>query len=397
MAGGIGNVLGTTYNLPNFVGELFGLTPTETPLLSMIGSLSSGKGVRSKTWNWQTYDLADASSPGGATGLLEGADPTLGARVRGEVSNCVQIFQYGVKLSYSDLASRELVANTIATLQNQPIQDEMAWQLMLLLEMAARDVEYVFLNGTYQNPSDNNTGRRTRGIRSAMTSNIVTTNVEETFTAAASGDLWTLSTHGFALGDEIQITTVGTGGGGLAIDTPYWVISLDSADTFTVSATKGGSVVTVTGDTAGTWKLTRSADLSKSNIDNLVRTMFDAGAPLRQPIIFSGSFNKQAFSTIYGYAPESRSVGGLNIQQVETDFGTYGIVVDRHLKTSEIYLLDLSVMAPVFMEIPNKGAFFVEPLAKTGSYELNQLYGEIGLEYGPELWHGKITGTTTVL
>lgn len=396
MAGGIGNVLGTTYNLPNFVGELFGLTPTETPLLSATGGLTGGKRIRSKLWNWQTYDLADAASPGGATGIVEGADPTLGARIRGEVSNVAQIFQYGVKLSYTDLANRLLVSNTVATLQEQPVMDEMAWQLRLLLEQAARDVEYVFFNGTYQNPSDNNTGRRTRGMRAAITTNVETTNDEETFTAAATGNLWTLSSHGFAIGDELQITTVGTGGTGLAIDTPYWVITLDSADTFTVSATKGGSAVSITADTAGTWKLTRSADLSKTNIDNLVRTMWDNGAPMRNPVIFSGSFNKQAFSSIYGYAPESRSVGGLSIQQVETDFGTFGIVVDRHAKTSEVYLLDLSVIAPCFLEIPDKGAFFMEPLAKTGSYELNQLYGEVGLEYGPEIWHGVINGTTTV-
>lgn len=396
MAGGIGNVLGTTYNLPNFVGELFGLTPTETPVLSMIGGLTGGKSVRSKTWNWQTYDLADAASPGGTNGIIEGAPPTLGARVRGESSNVVQIFQYGVKLSYSDLASRELVSNTIATLQEQPVQDEMAWQLRLVLEMAARDVEYVFLNGTYQNPSDNSTGRRTRGLRAAITTNVETTNTEVTFTAADTGDLWTAVGHGLTIGDELQITTVGTGGTGLAIDTPYWVETTPSADTFTVSATKGGSTLAISADTVGTWKYTASAALSKTNIDNLVLSAWNSGAPLRNPVLVCGGFNKQAFSSIYGYAPESRSVGGLNIQTVETDFTTFGIVVDRHIKSSEAYLLDMSMLSPVFMEIPNKGAFFIEPLAKTGSYELNQLYGEIGLEYGPELWHSKITGLTTV-
>ena len=33
---------GTTFNLPNFAGELFTASPTRTPFLSMIGGLSGG-------------------------------------------------------------------------------------------------------------------------------------------------------------------------------------------------------------------------------------------------------------------------------------------------------------------------------------------------------------------
>jgi hypothetical protein len=33
---------GTTFNLPNFVGELFELTPADTPFLSAIGGLTGG-------------------------------------------------------------------------------------------------------------------------------------------------------------------------------------------------------------------------------------------------------------------------------------------------------------------------------------------------------------------
>ena len=38
------NITGTgnTFNLPNFAGDLFTASPTQTPFLSMIGGLSGG-------------------------------------------------------------------------------------------------------------------------------------------------------------------------------------------------------------------------------------------------------------------------------------------------------------------------------------------------------------------
>jgi len=33
---------GTTYNLPNYVGELFAVSPEDTPFLSSIGGLTGG-------------------------------------------------------------------------------------------------------------------------------------------------------------------------------------------------------------------------------------------------------------------------------------------------------------------------------------------------------------------
>ncbi len=134
------------------------------------------------------------------------------------------------------------------------------------------------------------------------------------------------------------------------------------------------------------------ARLSKTHIDTLLRTMADAGAPLRNPVIFAGAFNRQMVSEIYGYAPEDRNVGGVAISQVLTDFASMGIVYDRHMLSTVVDVIEVSELNPVFLEIPGKGHFFAEPLAKSGAYDRWQLYGEIGLEYGYEGHHGEITG-----
>ena len=131
-------------------------------------------------------------------------------------------------------------------------------------------------------------------------------------------------------------------------------------------------------------------------VDALLAEMHVAGAPFRNLVIHCGAWNKQLLTSIYGLAPRDRNVGGMNITQIETSVaGNVGIVLNRHQLASTIGFYDMSVVRPRFMEIPGKGYMFVEPMAKTGAADKAQLYGEVGLEYGPEQWHGHITGTTT--
>ena len=59
-------------------------------------------------------------------------------------------------------------------------------------------------------------------------------------------------------------------------------------------------------------------------------------------------------------------------------------------------LFNMNVIKPVFRNIVGKGAgVFYEDLAKVGASERGQLYGEMGLDYGSERFHGKITNLTT--
>lgn len=308
---------GTTVNLPNFVGELFQVTPKDAPFLSMIGGLNGGTTESATYFTWQTVDNAAA----GQNTALEGADATFSERDRTEFDNVLQIHHEGVELSYTkQAATGELGGPTNASgaealLGIQPVQDERALQIELKLQQVKRDVEFSFLQGVYQRPADpTTTARQTRGLQNAISTNAVA---------------------------------------------------------------------------AGT------TDLSKDHVDELLRTMADNGAPLRNLVALCGSYNRQRFSDIYGYAPESRTVGGVNIQNVITEFADFPPVYDRHMPASEVYFTELSICRPAFLPIPGKGVFFIEPLDKTGSADKWQLYGEIGLKYGPEQWHGKITGTTT--
>jgi hypothetical protein len=137
------------------------------------------------------------------------------------------------------------------------------------------------------------------------------------------------------------------------------------------------------------------AALSKTLIDTLLRTMASAGAEFLNPVIFVNAFQKQKLSEIYGYAPQDRNIGGFNIKQIETDFAVLGVIWAPQVPVATLAVLDLAFCNPVFLPVPEKGVLFYEELSRTGASEKGQIYGQIGLDYGPEEMHGKITSLAT--
>lgn len=138
-----------------------------------------------------------------------------------------------------------------------------------------------------------------------------------------------------------------------------------------------------------------SAALTKEMIDTLLRAMASNGAVFVNPVIFVNALQKQRLTAIYGYAPEDRNVGGLNIKQIETDFAILGVVWAPQCTTSVLQIVDMAFVRPVFCPVPEKGVLFREPLAKSGASDTEQIYGQIGLDYGPEEYHGKVYGLST--
>lgn len=168
--------IATTYNCPNYVGELFAASPEDTPFLSAIGGLTGGESVGSSIFTWEGYDLRDADDSRQRT---EGADATaLEARARFSASNVLEIHQEAVAVSYTKLgATRQVGSGTGATQVTADTMpaDELAWQVEQKLKEVARDIEKAFLTGVYSNPATNATPRKTRGLINAITTNTATT------------------------------------------------------------------------------------------------------------------------------------------------------------------------------------------------------------------------------
>lgn len=136
------------------------------------------------------------------------------------------------------------------------------------------------------------------------------------------------------------------------------------------------------------------ATLSKALIQALLRDMVSNGAQFLNPVIFCNAFQKQKLSDIYGYAPEDRNVGGVNIKQIETDFAQIGVVWAPKMLTDDLYIIDMDVVAPMYCP-KDKKMMIDEPLAKTGAAEKHQLYLQVGLDFGAEEYHGSLTGLAT--
>jgi hypothetical protein len=307
----------------NYRGELFLIGQNQTPFIRAIG----GQSARSASFVFpmaQPWALNAASQPA----ITEDASVTAGTPTtytRGEDTNTAQIFKYDAAVSFKKQSQFGLMSG-INTVDGNPVVNELDFQKAAALRQFATDLEYSFLQGTYQAASNTATAAKTRGLIAGTTTNAV-----------------------------------------------------------------GAS----------------SATLSEALIKQLLRTMVSNGSPMQNAVIMVNAFQKQKLSEIFGYAPDDRNVGGLNIKQIETDFGMLGVIYDPFMPTDTLQIAELSVCRPVFVPVSFSNMNGIEAgsaegvdvlwvdtgmtaAAKGGFY-----YSQVGLDYGPEEYHGKITALAT--
>lgn len=400
MAGAITG-MGTTFNLPNYVGELFAITPAETPFLSAIGGLTGGGMTDATEMEWQTYDLGDP----GQHVALEGADaPTGEGRVRAPVRNVLQVHQKQVSVSYTKQGSAGMLSTPQAAPYHgapgaNPVTNEMDWQTQQALKEVALDANWSFLNGLYQLPTDNTTPRKTRGILQAVTTNRVAKGTAVTGATSAT-DTITSTGHGLSDGDTIVFTNTSTVT--TLVAGRIYYVDQQSTDTFKVSSSNGGTAITLGTATGLAFNKLSTSVLSVDDVNGLAQMAYDNGGLSEQETatFVVNSRQKLAISKAYSAAyrqadplsPGARNVGGVAVDTVVTDFGTFGIMLDRHMPQDTILLASLEQCMPVFLNVPGKGTLFSEPLAKTGAADREQIYGEVGLKYGNERAHAVMNG-----
>lgn len=383
--------LGTTYNLPNFTGELFQIAPSDTPFLTAIGGLNGGGQVTSTEFEWETYDF---NAPAQNVQLEGATAPTATERVRANVTNVVEIHQSKVSVSYSKLAAYGKHDGTNSEATN-PVRSEADWQVDKGLKQMALDAEWSLLNGTYQKPSDNSTARQTRGLTTAIVTNKLA-GAGITVSGTSATTVVTAASHGLTIGDKVVPRTIGAATG-IVVGRAYYVLAAGfTTGAFSVSTLPAGTAITLGTATGLTFVSNRGAVAStKATYNNLAQLVYDTGGitdldaatfivPSSQKLALSGAFTTQ-------YYEQSRTVGGVAVSTVVTDFGTLNVMLSRRLAQDTIVLASLDVCQAVFLETPGKGHLFAEPLAKTGASDDVQLYGEIGLAYGPETAHGMLT------
>ena len=92
-----------------------------------------------------------------------------------------------------------------------------------------------------------------------------------------------------------------------------------------------------------------------------------------------------------------RDINGIAVDKVLTPLGSVFLKELKYLPAGTVTLFDPFIMAPVEQLVPGKGNFFIEELAKVGAGTKKQIFGQIGLDHGPEWYSAKITGLSTAM
>ena len=316
MATNESNVM-TSHNLLNYSGLLFAKGNVATPFSTSIG----GKFRKTNSWKFPTsliYEIGGGDSQPSISESASLTAPDASFTTRSQNVNVCQIFQEALAISYGKMSSMGQLSGVNIAGQTANPQNELDFQVGIKMKKIAKDIEYTFLNGVYQDGEYDDVAYKTKGIVNAITS-----------------------------------VTEDASGAGLG----YWIVA----------------------------ELIRAL-AENAPVDNLV--VMAKPANIMQ-------LNADASSNGLTIIPASREVNGIKIDTLITPFGSVGIMANGFLPDGTAIIYNPTVCSPVYMDVPGKGNFFLESLAKSGAADKYQIYGQIGLDWGAEFYHGKITGLKT--
>lgn len=313
------STVATSFATPNFSGLLFAKGQQATPLSTMIGA-------RPLYTNHVEFTCGQefATEKGSQPEISENASltaPTPSIVTRSQLTNVTQIFMESVSISYAKQSNMGTLSGINVADQVANPTDELAFQVTRRMAKVAQDIEYTFMNGVYNKATTDDEVNKSRGLLTAITSNVLDVN---------SGAL------------------------------TYWLV----AEGLKCIHDQGARTDNIVLGVDATTLLQLNLDAQKNNL------------------------------TI---VPEGRDVNGLKIQTVVTPLGMVGVALMDTLPSGTAVLFNPTIMAPVYQPVPGKGNFFLEPISKKGAGETYQIFGQVGLDHGPEWMSAKFTNISTAM
>lgn len=306
--------IATSFGVLNYSGMLFNKGNTRCPLSSIIGG-------RAKTTNHVEFVTGqEYTTDGGTQPAISENDsltaPEASVVTRAQKTNVTQIFHETVGVSYGKMSNMGTLNGVNIVNQQANPMNELDFQVAAKMQKVNRDIEFTFVQGEYSKATTDATVNKTRGLNTAITSNVV---------AMASKPL-------------------------------------------------------------GLW-----------NIADGVKKVYEANAPQDGLVLWCDAttmfqVNADAVQNGLTVIPAAREINGIKLSSVVTPLGVVYLYLGEFLPKGTAFLLNLDVLSPVFQPVPGKGNFFLEQLSKTGAGEKYQLFGQIGLDHGPEWYHAKFTG-----
>lgn len=311
------DVFATSFGVLNYSGMLFNHGNTRTPFSTLIGA-------RQKVTDHVEFAMGQEFTSGGGTqpaisesASLTAPDATVVTRTQG--TNVTQIFHESVGISYGKMSNMGTLSGlNVANQQANPM-NELDFQVAAKMAKIGQDIEYTFLNGVYNKATTDATINKTRGLATAITTNVIDAD------GAALG-LWDVA-EAMKLIDDNNAPVAGT------------VLLCDAVTKFQLNA-----------------------DAQQNGL-----TIVDSG----------------------------RTINGINISTLVTPLGEIGILVCQKIAAGTAIVANVPYISPVHQPVPGKGNFFLEELAKVGAGQKYQIFGQVGLDYGAEWIHAKITDIAT--
>ena len=131
-----------------------------------------------------------------------------------------------------------------------------------------------------------------------------------------------------------------------------------------------------------------------------LKVIYESNAPTNGLVVWLDAIsmfqlNADAQMNANTIVPASREVNGISLSKVLTPLGEVNLYLGEFLPAGTAGIFNFDVIYPVEQMTPGKGNFYLDALGKTGAGEKYYIFGQTGLDHGPEWYHGKITGIST--
>lgn len=170
-----------------------------------------------------------------------------------------------------------------------------------------------------------------------------------------------------------------------------------TSQAWTNAATAGATAGLLKMVEAGSETAAAGATLSKTLIATETARMAAAGAEFVDMAIVGNAHQIQVLNDLYGFAEQSRTIGGVNLDTVLIPLlGRCTVMYDPIAATDDLGFIDLAHFQVCIGAKPGMDAgVVVEPVGKIGAGEYEQIWAMFGVDYHDIIYHGMVSGLAT--
>lgn len=170
-----------------------------------------------------------------------------------------------------------------------------------------------------------------------------------------------------------------------------------TAAAWTNAATTGATGGLLKAVEAGSETAAAGATLSKTLIATETARMAAAGAEFNDMAVVGNAHQIQVLNDLYGFAEQSRTVGGVALDTVLIPLlGRCTVMYDPIAATDDLGLIDLAHFQVCIGSKPGADAgVVVEPIGKIAAGEFEQIWAMFGVDYHDIIYHGMVSGLAT--